>query len=141
LWLAYDLGLEAAYFYIDRRQLRNPETCLEGRGAPARMAARQAQRVAFTRQLTEIQLNNDYGSSGLWGEDGKMLGYDLLDLPFPLVKRIAAWQRDFDDTVTPPDEGDAAWWDRHFQEEIRIARALQAALGPSIAVKTYREEE
>jgi hypothetical protein len=141
LWLARDLGVEAAYFHIDRVQLSNPEICLTQRGAPERSAARQAQRSAFTRQLTELRLDAEYWSSGLWNADGKMLGYDLLDLPFPLVKRIAAWQRDFDDTVTPPDEGDEAWRERHNQEEIEIGRALQLALGPSVAVKVFREGE
>jgi hypothetical protein len=68
-----------------------------------------------------------------------MLPYDLLDLPFPLIRRIAAWQRDFDDTVTPPDNGDDAWWDRHHKEEQEIARALQAAVGSAITVSVWSE--
>jgi hypothetical protein len=36
-----------------------------------------------------------------------MLGYDWLDVPFPLVQRIAAWQRDFDDMATPPEKADS----------------------------------
>ena len=69
-----------------------------------------------------------------------MLGYDLLDLPFPLVRRIAAWQRDYDDTVTPPDEGSEVWWRRHAQEAFEIAKALQTALGSEVAVKLHRPE-
>lgn len=138
LWLAIDLGIDAAYFSVDRLRLSNPETLLERRGVPERVAARQAQRAVFTRQLTELHLDNDYCSSGLWDKDGKMLGYDLLDLPFPLVKRIAAWQRDFNDTMNPPHEVDKVWQERHAREKIEIAKALQNALGPGIAV--YREE-
>jgi hypothetical protein len=140
LWLAFGLGVEAKYYHVERTQLMNPDTCLQKRGVPERVVARQAQRTAFTRQLKEIRLDNDYGSSGLWNEEGKMLGYDLLDLPFPLVRRIAAWQRDYDDTVTPPDEGSDEWWERHAEEEIEIAKALQAALGVSVAVKLCRRE-
>jgi hypothetical protein len=140
LWLAIDLGLEAKYYFLDRTQLSNPESCLTKRGVPKRMAARTARRAAFTRPLKEIRLDNDYCSSGLWNEEGKMLSYDLLDLPFPLVRRIAAWQRDYDDTVTPPDKGSDAWWDRHEQEQIEIAKALQAALDAEVAVKLYRRE-
>lgn len=138
LWLAIELGVEARYFYLDRTQLGNPELCLKNRCVAERVAARKARRAAFTRQLKEIRLDTDFGSSGLWNEEGKMLGYDLLDLPFPLVRRIAAWQRDFDDTVMPPDEGSDEWWDRHQAEKIEIAKALQAALGPEVAVKLYR---
>lgn len=106
---------------------------------PERVAAQQAQRAAFTRQLTEIRLDNDFGSSGLWDERGRCLGYDLLDLPFPLVKRIAAWQRDYDETMNLPDMGDEAWWERHEQEAVEIAKALQA-LGPKTVVKLYRPQ-
>lgn len=140
LWLALELSVDAKYFHVERTQLMNPATSLEKRGVPERVAARKAQRAAFTRQIKEIHLDNDFGSSGLWAEDGKMLGYDLLDLPFPLVRRIAAWQRDYDDTVTPPDDGSEAWWERHAQEAFEIAKALQAALGSETAVKVQRPE-
>lgn len=66
-----------------------------------------------------------------------MIGYDLLDLPFPLVRRIAAWQRDFDDTVTPPDKGCDQWWEHHEEEAVEIAQALQVAVGSQVAVKLY----
>ncbi|MFT4269206.1 MAG: hypothetical protein QM586_18640 [Xenophilus sp.] len=140
LWLAFGLGVEAKYYHVERTQLMNPDTCLQKRGVPERVAARQVQRAAFTRQLREVRLDNDYGSSGLWDEEGKMLGYDLLDLPFPLVRRIAAWQRDYDDTVTPPDEGSDEWWDRHEDEAVEIAQELQAALGANTVVKLYRKQ-
>ena len=58
------------------------------------MARRQAQRAAFTRQLAELRIDKEYGSSGLWDEDGRMLGYD------------------------PPVHGDDAWRDRHRKEEM-----------------------
>lgn len=139
LWLALSLGAEARYFHVDRRELSNPDTCLKELGVPARVAASKVQRTAFTRQLKELRLDNDYGSSGLWNEEGKMLRYDLLDLPLPLLRRIAVWQQDYDETIDPPDMGDDAWWDAHTQEEIEIARALQDTLGPEIPVKLYRQ--
>lgn len=139
LWQAFSLGIEAKYYGVERTQLANPGTCLQKSAAPERVAARQAQRAAFTRQLREVRLDNGCGSSGLWNEKGKMLGYDLLDLPFPLVRRIAAWQRDYDDTVTPPAEGSDEWWKRHMEEEITISKALQEFLGVDVAVKVYRQ--
>jgi hypothetical protein len=140
LWLALHLGIEAKYFFVDRLQLSNPESSLQKHGVPERVATRQVQRANFTRQLTELRLDNDYCSSGLWSKDGKMLGYDQLDLPFPLIQRIATWQRDFDDTVMPPKTGDEEWWDSHSREEIEIAKMLQSTLGQSVSVKLYRSD-
>lgn len=48
LWLAFGLGVEAKYYHVERTQLMNPDTYLQKRGAPERVAARQAQRAAFT---------------------------------------------------------------------------------------------
>ena len=70
-----------------------------------------------------------------------MLSYDQLDLPFPLVRRIAAWQRDFDNTMNPPDDmGSDPWWDCHRKEEIEIAKLLQEVLGESPVVKLHRKQ-
>lgn len=140
LWLALNNGVDVHYYSTDGMSLYNPDTCLQKRGVPERVASQQAQRAAFTRQLKEIRLDNDFGSSGLWDDKGKMLGYDLLDLPLPLFRRIAAWQRDYDDTMNPPDMGDEAWWEHHEQEAISIAMVLQAALGASPVVKLYRKD-
>lgn len=60
-----------------------------------------------------------------------------MDLPFPLVCRIAAWQRDFDNTVMPANEACDEWSERHAAEEIEIAQALQMAVGSEVAVKRY----
>ena len=121
LWLALSLGVEAGYFCTNYAQLANPELALQKRGVPERVAARQAQRAAFTRQLTEIRLENDFGSSGLWDARGRCLDYDLLDLPFPLVKRIAAWQQDYDATMNPPNMGGQAFCIRRVLFLFKIA--------------------
>ncbi len=140
LWLALDFEVDAKYYTIEGTQLSNPQDCLRKCGVPERVAARKTRRAAFTRQLKEIRLENDFVSSGLWGANGKMLPYDLLNLPFPIVRRIAAWQRNYDDTMNPPYMGDDAWWDRHEQEALNIAVSLQDALGSDITVKLYQAE-
>lgn len=140
LWLALDLRLDAKYFFVDGTQLSNPDSTLVKRNVPERVMAGRNRREAFTRQLNEIRLSCEFCSSGLWNDKGQMLAYDLLDLPFRLVRRIAAWQRDFDETVDPPATGDDVWWDRHDREEVSIATALQAILGTSTAVKLYRKD-
>ncbi len=140
LWLALAFEVESKYYFVEGTQLSNPESSLIKRGVPDRVAARQTRRSAFTRQLKEIRLENDFCSSGLWGANGKMLPYDLLDLPFPIVRRIAAWQRDYDDTMNPPYMGDDAWWDHHEQEALNIAVSLQDALSSNITVKLYQVE-
>lgn len=140
LWLAMELHLDAKYFFVDGSQLSNPETTLEKRNVPQRVMANRNRREAFARQLKEIRLSCEFCSSGLWNDKGQMLAYDLLDLPFSLVRRIAAWQRDFDETENPPATGDDAWWGGHEQEEISIATALQETLGASPVVKLYRKD-
>lgn len=140
LWMALDLGVQARYYHVERTRVMNPNTFLQKRDVPERVVEKQARRAVFTRQLKEIRLDNDFGSSGLWDERGRMLGYDLLDLPFPLVRRIAAWQRDYDDTMNPPDMGDDAWWACHRQEALDLGKALQTAVGENTIVKLYRNQ-
>lgn len=139
LQLALELGIDATYLGVDGRKLVNPETALGISGAPARVAAARAKRAAFTRQLDEIRLDNEHGSSGLWTVRG-MLRHDQLDLPFPLVKRIAAWQNDFDVAADPYGKGETdAWWDQHGLEAVEIAKVLQAVVAPTV-VKLWRLE-
>jgi hypothetical protein len=138
LWLALSLEVEAKYYFVEGSQLSNPDSSLVKRGVPERIAARQTRRAAFMGQLKVIRLENDFGSSGLWGADGKMLGYDQMALPFPIVRQIAAWQRDYDDTMNPPYMGDDPWWDRHEQEALSIAVSLQDALGSDTSVQLYQ---
>ena len=140
LWLAHVFEVESKYYLVAGTQLSNPDSSLIKRGVPERIADQQDRRAEFMHQLNEIRLDNDFCSSGLWGANGKMLPYDLLNLPFPIVRRIAAWQRDYDDTMNPPDMGDKAWWDRHEQEALDIAVSLQDALGSDITVKLYQAE-
>lgn len=140
LWLALVFDVEAKYYFVEGTQLANHNSSLIKRGVPDRVAAHQTRRANFMCQLKGIRLENDFCSSGLWGANGKMLPYDLLDFPFPIVRRIAAWQRDYDDTMNPPYMGDDAWWDHHEQEALSIAVSLQDALGSNIAVKLYQVE-
>ena len=138
LWLALDLGIKAKYYRVDHTKLMNPDFCLQARGAPERVAELQAQRAAFTRTLKEIRVDNDFCSSGLWDENGHMLGYDLLDLPFTLVQRIVKWQRAYDETLYPSSMDSEARWDRHEQNTMIIAREVQSAVGGGTVVKLFR---
>lgn len=138
LWRAHVLQVPTKFFCINGSQLGNPETSLEARGVPERVAGQDKLRELFTHQLEEIRVDCDYCSSGLWDSRGQMLGYDLLSLPFPLVRRLAAWQLDFDETENPPATGDEAWWNKHEHEEIEIAKDLQASLGVGTRIKVFR---
>jgi len=140
LWLAMGRRFDAKYFFVDGSQLSNPGSTLVDRNVPQRVMAKWNRREAFTRQLKEIRLSCEFCSSGLWNDKEQMLAYDLLDLPLDLVRRIAAWQHDFDETENPPATGDDAWWERHEQEAVSIATALQAAVGASPVVKLYRKD-
>ena len=139
LWLALELGIEAHYHHLDGTPLPDVETCLKRRGVPARAMERRRLRQAHASTTTVLRLDNDYGHSGVSGEHGGRLDYDDLDVPFWLVRRIAAWQRDFDDTCTPPDKSNAAWQARHAEQELEIALAMQAALGSRTDVQIFRQ--
>jgi hypothetical protein len=140
LWLALDVGIDTRLYNIARERLANPVACLQRCGVPDRMANQQTKRATFTRQQKEIRLESEVGSSGLWNQNGLSINYDLLDLLFPLIRQIAAWQRDYDMTFFLPDRGDNAWWERHAQEEFDIAKALQIALGENTTIKIYRHQ-
>lgn len=69
-----------------------------------------------------------------------ILRYDQLDLPFLLVKLIAAWQNDFDAAADPYSKGKAdAWWDQNGLEAVEIAKVRQAVVAPTV-IKLWRLE-
>ncbi|MDH4459443.1 MAG: hypothetical protein QE272_12145 [Nevskia sp.] len=140
LQVAIDLGLTATYHYTDGGRLSNPELILQTRGVPVRVEARRRQRAVEMTAVREIRVECDFNSSGLWDDRGRILSYDRLDLPFALVQRIAAWQRDYDDTVNPPDEASADWWRTHRATRLELARALQITVGSDIVVSVPRGE-
>lgn len=137
LWRAHLLQVPTKFFLVDGAQLLTPEPSLEARGVPERVAAQDRARDSFTRRLEELRVDCDFGSSGLWNSQGQMLSYDLLSLPFPLVKRLAAWQRDFDETQDPPASSNDAWSKNHERDKREIATELQATLGAASRVKIF----
>ncbi|MEI6334881.1 MAG: hypothetical protein WCS87_10000 [Methylococcaceae bacterium] len=141
LWLALSYQLPTKFFFIDGSQLSNPEDCLKACKVPERVAKQDKLRESLTHQLPEIRVMADFGSSGLWDDKGRMIAYDLIALPFQLVRRLSAWQVDYDETFNPPDSGDATWWDNHEQEKNAIAKALQATLGSNTQVKVYMDDQ
>ncbi len=141
LWLALSYQVPAKLFYIDGYYSGNPETALNVRGVPQRVANQDKLCENHTHKLEEIRVDCDFGSSGLWDNKGIMIGYDLISLPFQLVRRLSAWQRDYDETFNPPDSDDATWWNNHEREKNAIAKALQATLGSNTQVKVYLDDQ
>lgn len=139
LWLALALGVETHYHHLDGTLLPDVETCLKRRGVPARAMERRKQRKAHAGPISVLRLCNDYGHSGVSDEHGRQFMYDDLDVPYCLVRRIAVWQRDFDDTCWPPDKSDAAWQARHAEQELEIALAMQTAVGSRADVQIFRQ--
>ena len=84
-----------------------------------------------------LRVDAEYGSSGIWSENGKNISYDLLDLPFWIIRRIAKWQREYDDTTIPilPDTPDDDWWKAHGAEKVKIAKALQIFLKGTMTIQ------
>ena len=141
LWLALSYQLPTTFFYIDGSQLSNPEDCLKACKVPERVAKQDRLRESLTHQLPEIRVWPEFGSSGLWDNKGRMISYDLIFLPFQLVRCLSAWQRDYDDTFNPPEPNDETWWDNHEREKNEIAKALQAKLGSNTQVKVYLDDQ
>jgi len=78
----------------------------------------------------------EFCSSGIWAppspvsqQVGPMVDYDLLDLPPELAARFQAWQDKFDENVNPPDSPPDEWWTEFEREQVKLATALQAAVG------------
>ena len=90
LWRALSYQVSAKFFFIDGYQLGNPETGMNVRGVPERVAHQDKLRENLTHQLEEIRVWPEFGSSGLWDNKGSMIGYDLIFLPFQLVRRLSA---------------------------------------------------
>lgn len=141
LWLAHILKVPTEFLYANGSGLSNPEVCLKERRVPERVAEQTRIREAFTRQLTEIRLENEESSSGLWDDSGHQISYDALAIPFDLLRRIAAWQAAFDDNNGWPASADEAWWERHDQESAEIAKALHQALGGATRICYRRNSE
>ena len=142
LWYAHLFNVPTQLLYSNGTSLWKPEDRLKTGNVPERVAEHARRREAFTRELTDIRLENEYVSSGLWagmGDGG--IEYDDLAIPFSLVRRIAAWQDAFEDNNVPPATADDDWWDRHEQEAAEIAQALHEALGSGTRIRFYRNQD
>jgi len=134
MWRAHQLGVKMFSDSPSASILANPETCLEASGVPERVAAIDARRRAFTEQISRLHVEADYGSSGLWSNGN--VCYDLIDLPFPLIRRIADWQCNYDDTLISllPETAGDEWWEEHFKEKESIVRAIKDVVGVRMIV-------
>ena len=134
LWYAHILKVPMQLLYSDGKGLGNPESCLERSTVPARVAEQTRRREDFTRQLTELRLDHEDIDLGLRNGEGRSVRCDDLAIPFDLVRRLVAWQADFeqadyDNGLNQPATVDVVWWARHDQETAEIAQALRDALG------------
>lgn len=139
MWRAHKDGVPLRFHSPNNAGLSNPEVCMEKHDTAAAVARKDSEREAFTDRFGIVRLSPDYGSSGLWNDRGQHLSYDSLDLPLAVVRRVGAWQRDYDDTLIPilPETADDAWWERHSQEELAIASELQQVLGDRVIVQVF----
>jgi hypothetical protein len=142
LWLDHRNGCSYFFHYPDNSILGNPEDSLERSDIVSLVEADDVMRREFTMAQALIRLNCDYGSSGLWTKCGGMISYELIDIPFALVRRIYTWQQEFNNALIPmlPGHSDETWWDQHSNEEMAIALELQLALGDHISVVIWRNE-
>jgi hypothetical protein len=146
MWKAIATQIPTYFFHIDGFGGEVGETIekfLEKNDVPERVAAQDIVRKEYTSKLPVICVDCDWSSSGLWTEDGKMIPYDYIDLPLPLMRRIIDWHEEFDATLDevisgtgPSDE----WDEKHEREKREIALELQKTLGNDIIVQVCTEE-
>lgn len=110
---------------------------MERRGIPDIIGKEDAERRQYAETLDVLRVMPEYGSSGLWNEKNQMIDYDSIDLPFPLIRRLSAWQRNYDDTLIPllPKSAPDVWWEAFEHEQREITRELQLALGDRVRVE------
>lgn len=110
---------------------------LESLGVAAQVAVIDRERRRYTMSLPEIRVDADHASSGLWTRNGQ-LDYQNLGLPLGLLRRIHAWQRDWDQHMDPYAADPPAWWYDHSDaEKLRIAVAIDRELRGRVPVKIW----
>jgi len=141
VWLAHQFDFPLHLDSPSGVELINPEKRLELTEIPERLKRAENRRREFTAQLGCLRVAAEYGSTGLWDELQRNIPYDYIDLPFPLIRRVAAWQRDYDDTLIPllPKTADDEWWKKHEIEELNIAKAIQDVMGDKLDVQILLE--
>ena len=138
LWKAIELEIPAHYYHIDGFSLSNPETSLEKRSVPERVAAQDKKRKKYTSELTVVRVDCDWSSSGLWTERGQMIPYDYIDIPLSLIRRIINWHEEYDATLN---EGISdEWEEKHEREKHQLALELQNTLGSGIVVQVMADK-
>jgi hypothetical protein len=74
-----------------------------------------------------------------------MISYDHIDLPLALVRRIIAWQQEYDGTLEEVMLSKASScnesWTNHDREEYEIALELQNTLGSSTVVQVAPDDK
>ena len=136
LWLALELQIPAQYYFVDRMRLCNPKSSMERSGVRQRVAMKKAARAAYTRQLPDLNIFPEWSSSGLWRIGGGMIQYDNLDVPLALIRRVVAWQKEYDGTLNI--EKNDEWWEGFYEEGKEIAKEFHQVLAP--ATKVFFED-
>ncbi len=92
-------------------------------------------------ELDEIHVWCDFSATGLWNKRGAMLAYDTKVLSWGLIRRLSAWQRDYDFTFSPPEHmGTDVWWSQHTAQGLVLAKEVQRAVGPQVRVMVDAED-
>ncbi|HVL29237.1 MAG TPA: hypothetical protein VM326_00785 [Sphingomicrobium sp.] len=75
-----------------------------------------------------IRVECDFCADGLWDERGAAYSLDQFPLSDGLKRRIAAWQRTFDEEAVPWEEPEMPDWQGHQAEGEAIARLVKAEM-------------
>lgn len=138
--LAHVLGVETHFHLNQRGRLSNFMDLPRFQTASQQAQAWLQAQSAHLPDMDEIHVWCDFAASGLWDKRGRMLGYDIKTLPWDLIRRLSAWQWDYDFTFDPPKNmGSDAWWAKNAAQARALAREVQQAVGPQVRVMVDAE--
>lgn len=91
-------------------------------------------------ETSELRVDCEFGSTGLWNGAGHNLSYEQVGLPIDLEQRVRHLQAEFDEKAAPysPLKDDDDFWDWVNIQEMAIARDIQQLAGDATRVVLWR---
>lgn len=131
LYDAHRLGIPSYYYHADGTPIEDLQQRLQQREPPRHLA----NKISLTRDLVELRLDADgEGITGVWSSFEGFLHYDNIDLPLPILRRLALWEQ----ALLYAEDIDE--WNRLEQEAINLAPILQEALGGKVPIKIWYDD-
>jgi hypothetical protein len=137
--LAQSLGVPMTWFDAFGRTPQNVQGRIETSGVLDDITERRKQARRVTGTFQRISLSPEWGSSGIWVDNGPsgwgaLLDHELLDVPFALLRDIVRWHDRYD-AWPVHQERPHGFCEAFEEEEKALAVRLADALGPGVQVE------